>query len=70
MAHIQFTLNFEEIKEKLLDSNLDDVLKSTMVLILNEYMKQEQTDYLNAKSYERSDERRIIAMVIMTEKFL
>ena len=58
MAHIQFNLNFDELKEKILTSNLDDILKSTMVLVLNEYMKQEQTDYLNAQSYERSSDRR------------
>lgn len=58
MAHIQFNLNFDELKEKILTSNLDNILKSTMVLVLNEYMKQEQTDYLNAQSYERSSDRR------------
>lgn len=58
MTHIQFTLNFDDLKEKILESSLDDILKSTMVLILNEYMKQEQSDYLNAQSYERSAERR------------
>lgn len=58
MTHIQFTLNFDELKEKILSSNLDDILKSTMVLVLNEYMKEEQKNYLNAQSYERSNERR------------
>lgn len=58
MTQINFTVNFNELKEKLLESNLDDILKSTMVLILNEYMKQEQTDYLNAPSYARSTGRR------------
>lgn len=58
MTHIQFTLDFNEIKEKILDSNLDDILKSTMILILNDYMKQEQTEYLNAQAYERTDDRR------------
>ena len=57
MTQLQFNLNFDEIKEMLIQSNLDDVLKSTMVLILNEYMKMEQADYLNAQSYERSDSR-------------
>lgn len=58
MTQIQFTLNFDELKEQILTSNLDDILKSTMVLILNEYMKEEQNDYLNARAYERSTERR------------
>ncbi len=34
MAHIQFNLNFDELKEKILTSNLDNILKSTMVLVL------------------------------------
>ncbi|MBY7141986.1 IS256 family transposase [Virgibacillus sp. NKC19-3] len=58
MTQINFTVNFNELKEKLLESNLDDILKSTMVLVLHEYMKQEQTDYLNVPSYERSAGRR------------
>lgn len=58
MTQLQFTLDFNEIKEKILDSNLDDILKSSMILILNDYMKQEQTEYLNAQAYERTDDRR------------
>lgn len=57
MTQLQFNLNFDEIKEMLVKSNLDDVLKSTMVLVLNEFMKNEQSEYLNTQSYERSDSR-------------
>lgn len=57
MTQIQFTLNFDEIKETLIESNLDEVLKSTLVIILNEYMKKERDDYLNVDPYERTDSR-------------
>lgn len=36
MTHLQFTLNFEELKEQLMATNIDEVLKSTMVIILND----------------------------------
>lgn len=58
MTQLQFTLNFDEIKENLMESNLDEVLKSTLVIILNEYMKKERDDYLNVDPYERSNARK------------
>lgn|SRR5690625_38075 len=58
MTQLQFTLNFEEIKESLMESSLDEVLKSTLVIILNEYMKKERDDYLDLEPYERSSVRK------------
>lgn len=58
MTQIQFNLNFDEIKELLMKSDLNDVLKSTLVLILNEFMEKERDDFLNVSAYERSEERR------------
>jgi len=58
MTQLQFTLDFEEIKENLVESDLDEVLKSTLVIILNEYMKKERDDYLKVDPYERSDARK------------
>lgn len=57
MTHLQFNLNLAEIKEDLLNSNLNDVVKSSIVLILNDYMEKERDDYISAGSHERSDER-------------
>lgn len=57
MTQLQFTLDFDEIKDKVVNSNLDEILKSTIVLILNEFMKKERDDYLNVKPYERSGKR-------------
>ena len=40
MTQINFTLNFKELKEELVQSDLNDLVKSAMVLILNEYMER------------------------------
>src|SRR5699024_1866309 len=58
MTQLQFNLDFDEIKEKVVNSSLDDILKSTIVLVLNEFMKQERDEYLNVGAYERSGERK------------
>lgn len=57
MTQLQFTLDFDEIKEKVINSSLDEILKSTIVLVLNEFMEKERDDYLNVKPYERSGDR-------------
>lgn len=57
MTHLQFNLNLTEIKEDLLNSNLNDVVKSSIVLILNDYMERERDDYINVGSHERSHAR-------------
>src|SRR5699024_6313431 len=57
MTQLQFTLDFDEIKDKVVNSNLDEILKSTIVLVLNEFMEKERDDYLNVKPYERSGDR-------------
>lgn len=57
MAHLNFTLDMDVLKDSVMNSNIDVVIKSTIVLVLNEYMEKERDDYLNASSYERSDDR-------------
>src|SRR5699024_10564166 len=57
MTHLQFTLNFEELKADLMNTNIDEILKSTLIIILNEYMKKERDDYLKVSSHERSETR-------------
>jgi putative transposase len=58
MTQIQFNLDMDLLKESVMDSNINSVIKASVVLILNEYMEFERDKYLNAKSYERSSERR------------
>jgi len=58
MTQLQFSLDMELLKDSVMNSNIDNVVKSAVVLVLNEYMEKERNDYLHAAAYERSDERR------------
>lgn len=57
MTQLNFNLNMDTLKDSLMKSNLDDVMKSAMVLVLNEFMEKERDDYLQVQSHERSIER-------------
>ncbi|GAA0335632.1 IS256-like element IS256 family transposase [Bacillus carboniphilus] len=57
MTQFQFNLNMELLKDSVMNSNIDAVVKSTIVLVLNEYMEKERDDYLKAEAYERTDSR-------------
>lgn len=58
MTQIQFNLDVDLLKESVMNSNINSVVKASIVLILNEFMEKERDDYLNVASYERSAERR------------
>jgi putative transposase len=58
MTQLQFNLDMEVLKESVINSNIETVIKSAIVLVLNEYMEKEREDYLHASAYERSIERR------------
>jgi len=58
MTQLQFNLNFDQIKDSVMNSNMTAVIKAAIVLILNEMMERERDAHLKAASYERSDERR------------
>lgn len=58
MTQLQFNLNLDVLKEAIVSSNLDMVIKSAVVLVLNEFMEKERDDYLKAAPYERAVERR------------
>jgi putative transposase len=58
MTQLQFNLNLDVLKDAINDSNLDMVIKSAIVLVLNEFMEKERDDYLQAAHYERAVERR------------
>ncbi|AZB41550.1 IS256 family transposase [Bacillus sp. FJAT-42376] len=57
MTQINLTLNVEDLKDHLLNSNLDAVVKSSLVLILNQVMESERDEHLNADAYERTSGR-------------
>lgn len=58
MTQFQFTLDIDLLKESVMNSNIDAVVKSSIVLVLNEFMEKERDNYLKADAYERSPERR------------
>ncbi|WP_343785182.1 IS256 family transposase, partial [Alkalibacillus silvisoli] len=57
MTQLQFNLDMDILKESVVNSNMEAVIKSTIVLLLNEYMEKERDEYLQVPSYERSGER-------------
>jgi putative transposase len=58
MTQLQFNLDMEVLKDSVMNSNIETVVKSAIVLVLNEFMEKERDDYLQTSPYERSDERR------------
>lgn len=58
MTQLQFNLNVDVLKEAIMNSNLDMVIKSAIVLVLNEFMEKERDEFLQAAPYERAVERR------------
>jgi len=57
MNQLNFTLNYEELKEQITKSELGDVKKSMLVLLLNDYMEKERDGYMGDHAYKRSDDR-------------
>jgi transposase-like protein len=57
MTQLNLTLDFDKMKEGVMQSSLNDVLKSTIVLILNQYMEMERNQYMMNASHERDLER-------------
>ncbi len=57
MTQLQFTLDFEKIKEEVMQSDLNDVVKSSIVLLFNEYMEMERDKYMQNSSHERCKSR-------------
>lgn len=58
MTQLQFNLDMDLLKESIINSNIDTVIKSAIVLVLNEFMEKERDDYLQVDAYERSTDRR------------
>ncbi len=58
MTQLQFNLDMDILKESVINSNLDTVIKSAVVLVLNEYMEKERDEFIQASAYERTNQRR------------
>ncbi|MFD1737784.1 IS256 family transposase [Bacillus salitolerans] len=57
MTQFNLTLNIDQLKDQVMSSDLEAVVKSSLVLVLNEFMENEREDYLRASSYERTMNR-------------
>jgi len=58
MTQLQFNLNIDDLKDSVMNSNIDAVIKASIVLVLNSFMEKERDEFLQAGSYERSNLRR------------
>jgi putative transposase len=58
MTQLQFNLNLDILKESVMSSDIDSVIKASIVLVLNEFMEKERDDHLQAGAYERTLSRR------------
>ena len=54
MTQLQFNLNLDHLKDYVVNSNIDAVMKASLVLVLNEFMEKERDDHLQATSYQRT----------------
>ncbi|MGG1680359.1 IS256 family transposase [Neobacillus sp. NRS-1170] len=57
MTQIQFNLNLDHLKESVMNSDIDSVVKASIVLVLNSVMEKDRDEYLQAGAYERSTDR-------------
>lgn len=57
MTQLQFTLDFEKVKEELMNSDLSDVIKSSIIVMFNNYMEMERDKYMKNAPYDRDKNR-------------
>lgn len=57
MTQIQFNLNLDFLKDSVMNSDMEAVIKASVVLVLNSVMEKERDEYLQVGAYERSSER-------------
>ncbi|THE11584.1 IS256 family transposase, partial [Bacillus timonensis] len=57
MTQIQFNLDIDVLKESVMNSDIDSVIKASIVLVLNSVMEKERDEYLQVGAYERSTDR-------------
>ncbi|GAY78745.1 mobile element protein [Sporolactobacillus inulinus] len=66
MTQFHLTVNHDQLKNELLKSNLNTVVKLSIVLILNQIMELERDDFLHAATYQRDKDRIDYRMAIMS----
>src|SRR5699024_2288428 len=54
MTQLNFTLKYEELKEQITKSELGDVTKSILVLLINDFIENERAGFMGVYAYDRS----------------
>ncbi|MDN6244834.1 MAG: IS256 family transposase [Tetragenococcus koreensis] len=57
MTQLNFNINFEELTEAIMQSDMNMMMKSLAVTVFNAYMEVERDEFIQAKNYERNDHR-------------
>ena len=57
MTQLNLTLDANKLTDAILNCDLDQVMKSTFVTVLNAYMESERDQYMKSKRYERDEDR-------------
>lgn len=57
VTQINFTLDFDKLKDAVMESELNVIVKSSLVLVLNEYMEMERDQFIQADSHQRISTR-------------
>ena len=57
MTQVHFTLKSEEIQSIIEYSVRDDVSKNILTTVFNQLMENQRTEYIQAKEYERTENR-------------
>lgn len=57
MIQVLFTLNDEEVQSLLHTSVDNELSRNILISISNQLMEKERSDYIEAKRYERSEDR-------------
>ncbi|WP_425164668.1 transposase [Enterococcus faecium] len=69
MTQVHFTLKSEEIQSIIEYSVKDDVSKNILTTVFNQLMENQRTEYIQAKEYERTENRRKRLSIYRTRKF-
>ena len=68
MTQVHFTLKSEEIQSIIEYSVKDDVSKNILTTVFNQLMENQRTEYIQAKEYERTENRQSIVVQLSRQK--
>ena len=68
MTQVHFTLKSEEIQSIIEYSVKDDVSKNILTTVFNQLMENQRTEYIQAKEYERTENRKYVIICTLPFK--